>query len=182
MAEEPSYVGTEFDISTNETIYRPIASVDQTDIEFVIPGDSDTYVGLDMKMFVKGKLQTEDNTDLPETDYTVVVNNLPHSLFSQCTIYLNGTQITQATELYPYRAYIETLVTYGTDAANSQLTMPFWLLDEGNMLGGDCSEPEQTNNGGFCSRWNRLKESQTVLIFNAYCWKKIISYRLFLQM
>ena len=98
MAEEPSYVGTEFDIfvrkpkqsstvETNETIYRPIASVDQTDIEFVIPGDSDTYVDLDMKLFVKGKLQTEDNTDLPETDYTAVVNNLLNSLFSECEIY-----------------------------------------------------------------------------------------------
>ena len=112
-------------METNETIYRPIASVDQTDIEFVILGDSDTYVALDLKLFVKGKLQTEDNADLPETDYTAVVNNLLHSLFSQCTIYLNGTQITQATELYPYRAYIESHSTYGNDAANSQLTMPF---------------------------------------------------------
>ena len=49
----------------------------------MIPGDSDTYVDLDLKLFVKGKLQTEDNTDLPETDYTAVVNNLLHSLFSQ---------------------------------------------------------------------------------------------------
>jgi len=108
MAEEPSYVGTEFDIfvrkpkqsstvETNETIYRPIVPFDQRDIEFVIPGDSDTYVDLDLKLFVKGKLQTEDNTDLPETDHTAVVNNLLHSLISQCTIYLNGTQITQAT-------------------------------------------------------------------------------------
>ena len=105
MAEEQSYVGTEFEIfvrkpkksrivETNETIYSPIASVDQTDIEFVITGDSDTYVDLDLKLFVKRKLQTEDNTDLPEPDYTAVVNNLLHSLFSQCTIYLNGTQIT----------------------------------------------------------------------------------------
>jgi len=129
-------------VETNETIYRPIASVDQTDIEFVIPGDSDTYVDMDLKLFVKGKLQTEDNTDLPETDSTAVVNNPLHSLFSQCTIYLNGTQITQATELYPYRAYIETLSTYGNDSASSHLTMPFWLLDEGNMPGGDCSKPE----------------------------------------
>ena len=176
MAEEPSYVGTEFDIfvrkpkqsstvEINETIYRPIASVVQTDREFVIPGDSGTYVDLDLKLLVKGKLQTEDNTDLPETDYTAVVNNLLHSLFSQCTIYLNGTQITQATELYPYRAYIETLSTYGNDAANSHLTLPFWLLDEGNMLGGDCLKPERTNNGRFCARWNRLKESQTVEMY-----------------
>jgi len=44
--------------------------------------------------------------------------------------------------------------------------MPFWLLNEGNMLGADCSKPEQTNNGGFCSRWNRLKESQTVEMYS----------------
>ena len=54
MAEEPYFVSTEFDIfdrkpkqsstvQTNETIYRPIASVDQTDIEFVIPGYTWTW-------------------------------------------------------------------------------------------------------------------------------------------
>ena len=83
-----------------------------------------TYGDLDLKLFVKGKLQNEDNTVISETDYTVVVNNLLHSLFSQCTMYLIGTQITQATELYPYRAYIETLSTYGNDAASSHLTFP----------------------------------------------------------
>ena len=91
MAEEPSYVGNEFDIfvrkpkqsstvETNETINRPRASVDQTDIEFVIPVDSDTYVSLDLKLFVKGKLETVDNADLQETDYTAVINNLLHDL------------------------------------------------------------------------------------------------------
>jgi len=69
-------------VETNETIYRPIASVVQTDIEFVIPSDSDTYVDLDLKLFFKGKLQTLDSADLPETDYTAVVNNFLHSLFS----------------------------------------------------------------------------------------------------
>ena len=43
--------------------------------------------------------------------------------------------------------------------------MPFWLLVEGNMLGGDWSKPKQTNNGGFSSRWNRLKGSQTVEMY-----------------
>jgi hypothetical protein len=30
--------------------------------------------------------------------------------------------ITQSTELYHYRAYLETLLIYGSDAANSHLT------------------------------------------------------------
>jgi len=53
MAEVTSFVGTEFDIfnrkaiqsavlETTETIYKPIPSVDQTDIEFLIHGNSDT--------------------------------------------------------------------------------------------------------------------------------------------
>ena len=45
-----------------------------------------------------------DGTDLDETDYTAGINNLLHSLFNQCSITLNGTQITQSTEHYSYRA------------------------------------------------------------------------------
>ena len=95
MAEVPSYMGTEFDIftpkprqiaveGTFETIHKPIASTDQTDIEFLIPGDTETYIDLDLKLYIKGKLLKEDNTVLGETDYTTGINNLLHSLFSQC--------------------------------------------------------------------------------------------------
>ena len=134
MAKVPTYVGTEFDIfapkprqvaieGTPETIYKPIASIDQSDIEFLIPGDSETYIDLDLKLYIKGKLLKEDNTQLGDTDYTAGINNLLHSLFSQCTISLNGTQITQAGELYNYRAYLETLLNYGSDAAESHQKM-----------------------------------------------------------
>ena len=67
MAEEPSYLGPEFDLfahkakqdsclDTTETIYKPIASVDQTDNDFVIPGDSKSYIDLNLKLFIRGKL------------------------------------------------------------------------------------------------------------------------------
>jgi hypothetical protein len=63
--------------------------------------------------------------------YTAVNNNFLHSLFSQCTSFLNGVQITQASDIYPYRAYLESLFTYSTDATNSHRKMAFWQLDEG---------------------------------------------------
>jgi len=105
MAAVPSYMGTEFVIfvpkprqiaveGTIETIYKPLASIDQTDIEFFIPGESETYIDLDLKLYIKGKLLKEDNTLLGDTDYTARINNRLHSLFSQCSIILNGTQIT----------------------------------------------------------------------------------------
>jgi len=64
MAEVPSFVSNQFDIfnrkarqssvqETTETIYKPISSVDQTVIEFLIPGDRDTYIDLDIKLSIK---------------------------------------------------------------------------------------------------------------------------------
>ena len=73
-----------------------------------MPGDR--YIDLDLKLCIKGKLIKEDGTQLGDTDYTAGINNFLHSVFSQCSISLHGTQITQATELYNYRANIETLM------------------------------------------------------------------------
>jgi len=63
-------------------------------LEFLIPGGSDTYIDIDLKLFIKGKLMKDDGTNLTDTDYTAGINKLLHSLFSQCSIVLNGMQIT----------------------------------------------------------------------------------------
>ena len=63
--------------------YKPIASVDQSDLEFIIRGDAENYLDLDIHMSVRGKLVVQDGTALDPKDSTAVVNNLLHSLFSQ---------------------------------------------------------------------------------------------------
>jgi hypothetical protein len=121
-------VSTEFDVfaqkpekeavlETTVLEYKPIASVDVSDLTFVIPGDNDTYLDLDIKLFVRGKLAKGDGTDLDSTDFTAGTNNFLHSLFNQCNISLNGVSVTPASELYNYRSYIETLWNYSYDAA-----------------------------------------------------------------
>ena len=90
--------------------YKPIATVDQNDLEFFISGDSESYIDLD-KLYVKGRLLGADGKDLDASDFTAGTNNFLHSLFSQCSISLNGVNITPASELYPYRSYMETLLT-----------------------------------------------------------------------
>jgi hypothetical protein len=96
--------------------------VDQSDLEYMISADNDTYIDLNMRLFVRGKLTAQDGKDLDATDFTGVTNNILHLLFCQCSITLNGTTITQSTDLYQYRAYLETLLTYSTDAETSHLT------------------------------------------------------------
>ena len=103
----------------------------------MVPGDNETYIDLDIKLYVKGRLLGADGKDLDASDYTAGTNNLLHSLFSQCSIALKGVNITPASELYPYRSYMEALLTYCTDAANSHITNAFWYIDEGDVLAGD---------------------------------------------
>jgi hypothetical protein len=172
MSAHTASVSSEFDIfvprpvqtsvqETTEVIYKPIAPVDQSDLEFLVPSDNDIYIDLNIQLYIRGKLTAEDGKDLAETDHTATVNNLLHSLFSKCSVSLNGVTITQACDLYHYRAYLETLLTYGTDAASTHLANPFWYLDGGNMLACDPTKTEATrHNKGFISRWNRCKQSK----------------------
>jgi hypothetical protein len=37
-----------------ETVYKPLAPVEQNDLEFLIRGDTDTYIDLDIKLYVRG--------------------------------------------------------------------------------------------------------------------------------
>ena len=39
----------------NVVHYKPIASVDQSDLEFLIPVDYEMYIDPDIKLYVKGK-------------------------------------------------------------------------------------------------------------------------------
>ena len=145
-------------VETTEVTYKPIASVEQSDLEFLIPADNDTYVDLNIKLYIRGKMTKVDGTTLDNTDFTAVTNNFLHSLFSQCSISLNGVTITQATELYNYRSYFETLLTYGTDAAATHLTNAFWYLDDGDLLPCDPTAADAKNKV-FITRWNRIKQS-----------------------
>jgi len=112
-------------VETTEVTYRPIASVEQSDLEFLIPADNDTYVDLNIKLYIRGKLTKAGVTHFDNTRFTAVTNNFLHSLFSQCSIALNGVIITKANELYNYGSYFETLLTYGSDAAATHLPNAF---------------------------------------------------------
>jgi hypothetical protein len=84
---------------TVEVTYKPIVTIDQTDLEFNIPADDETY-RYKSPHFFSGKLTTADCKDLTAEDYAAVTNNFLHSHISQCTIYLNVVPITQSSQLY----------------------------------------------------------------------------------
>ena len=154
-------------VSDRVSIYKPIATVDQNVLEFVVPSDNESYIDLNNNLMVEGKLTKLDGTEFDNTDFTGVVNNLLHSLFSQCSITLNGTSVTPSKDLYHYRSYLETLLTYGTHAAKTHLTTSFWYVDTGNVLGvADPSAAVEANTStGFKIRYNLMMQSKELELF-----------------
>ena len=81
MAADVVSASTEFNIfatrpvqsSTLETTaYKPIASLDQSDLEFPIPAYHDTYIDLNIQLYIRRKLTKADGTELEITDHTSV--------------------------------------------------------------------------------------------------------------
>ena len=55
-------------LGTVETVYKPIASVEQDDLEFFIHGVSDTFIDLDIKLYVRRKLVSVSGKDVDLKD------------------------------------------------------------------------------------------------------------------
>jgi len=64
-----------FVVEATEVTFEPIASAEQSDVEFLIPSDSDTYVDLNVKLYIRGKVTKADCRNLGNTDFTAVTNN-----------------------------------------------------------------------------------------------------------
>ena len=82
------------------------------------------------------------------------VNNWLHSLFKQVDVYLNDTLVTPSTNTCPYRAYIETALSYGSDAKETQLTSQLWYKDTAGRTDSVALADDDTTNAGFKSRRN----------------------------
>lgn len=150
----------------DKVYYQEVRSNSQrganTPIEFVITGQNGMeYVDLQKtKLYVKCKIQHGDGSPLSADESVGPVNLLLQSLFSHVDITMQGKLITSATSHYPYKAYIQTLLSYGSEAKESQLTSQLWEKD----LTGHFNDvdPESTNNTGLFKRSLYFKESKTV--------------------
>jgi len=151
-------------VDTTEVTYKATASMEQSDLEILIPAVNATYVDLNIKVYIRGKLTKVDGTNLDNTDFTAVTNNFLHSLFSQCSIALNVVTIIQATKLYNSRSYLETILAYGSDGATTLLRNAFWYLDDGDLLPCEPTAPDSKNKV-FIARWNRIKLSKEVELY-----------------
>ena len=131
-------------------------------LEFQVAG-TDEYIDLsNSQLYIRAKIVNADGTDIGD-ELVGPVNNWLHSLFSQVDVTMNGKVVSPASNTYPYRAMIETLLNYGEEAKQSQLTSQLYYKDTAGKM--DVVKPTEANataNMGLKARYELTKDSASV--------------------
>lgn len=140
----------------------PISSLgDSSPIEFKF-SSSDEYIDVGRTiLYIKAKITKRNKEALAADAKVGPVNLWFHSLFTQIDVQLGGKLITPSVNTYPYKAYLETLLSYGYDAKNSQLSSELWYVDKEPMAANDPYE-DNGKNIGFITRGQFTSESKSV--------------------
>lgn len=85
----------------------------------------DEITGTDIRI----KITDSAGGDLTDTDDYSVTNYFLHSLFSQVDVYLQNQIITDGNNCYPYKAYLEALLSHGQDYFLSQAQSALFFKD-----------------------------------------------------
>nr|XP_034317022.1 uncharacterized protein F54H12.2-like [Crassostrea gigas] len=123
--------------------YYPISSTldsDTAPIEFDIQGQGDEYIDLSQTYLqIVCKFTKADGGNLTGVNgISTPVNNIIHSLFSEIDLTLNGKIVTPGTDTYPYKAYLEKLLSYRPETLESQMSAcSLWEKDTAGKM-DDC--------------------------------------------
>lgn len=151
--------------------YRPTGQLTAgAPITFSIP-PSPMYIDLKRsRLHVKCKILKGDGSNLPEVPVGTSIpeevkvgptNNLLGSLWSQIDVSLQQQVITSSVGTnYPYKALLDTLLTYGYDEKDNQLAAQMFVKD--NMVGGSSNDPMYGMNPGFSVRSGYFQQSKNV--------------------
>ena len=97
--------------------------------EIVCPASASEFTALPLtRLHGVCQILNKDGS-LVENENFSVCNLFAHSIFSQIDLEIDSQNLTVSDHLYPYKAYLETLLSYGNDAKKSHLTTSIFSQD-----------------------------------------------------
>jgi hypothetical protein len=136
------------------TEHYPISALNNSaPIEFIIPPQTEKWADLNQSyLYVKFKVvAAADGASLADDAEVSVVNNFFYSMFSSKDLYLNNKLVSSDSDLYPYRAYIENLLSYSKDCQDTQLkAFELWDKDTATHM-------QDNTRGGSNEGWKRRR-------------------------
>ena len=116
--------------------FKP-ANTGRRPILFTVPSSEDYYDLNETKLEVKVRMNTtgtggldDDETaasDGNDTKYVYCVNNFGHTLFNQMNVTFNGVLMTEQSNAYHQKAYVETVLNYSREEGKTTLAAQGWV-------------------------------------------------------
>ena len=134
--------------------HSPVSTITSSSpIEFIVSGSGEDYMDLNNTLLeAKACIKTTNNSPVDAAVAVAPINNTLHSLFSQIDVSLNDVNVSSATTTYPYRAYIETHLNYGTDAKKSRLQAAMYFIDDNLTVSNPIPDSSSARNMGLKRR------------------------------
>ncbi|XP_071476163.1 uncharacterized protein F54H12.2-like [Diadema antillarum] len=144
--------------------YFPLTNItDATPIQFHIQGSPEEYTDLSQTLLhVRAKVTNPDGSPIQEEAKVAPTNMFLHTLFSDVDLMLNDRLITPSNNTYNYRAMLESLLTYGPEAKQSQLTSALFYKDTAGGMEDNNPLSESSTNQGLKTRHSFIKNGNTV--------------------
>jgi hypothetical protein len=114
-----------------------------------------------------GNTETRDTNQQQPTVQGVLnlgfVNNMLHSLFKQVQVKISNTEVENTNSLYSYRAYIENLLCYDSEAKDTFLRNEGWVSDEADKFENvNLTGTTLTNSGLLTRRQMYVDQAGTI--------------------
>src|ERR1043165_158932 len=125
--------------------FCPLASLadNNAPLDFTVNGSGQEYVDLaNTQIYVRVQITKRHGTAIDANSHVAPTNLLQHSMFSEVDLKLNDVIASSCNGTYPYRAMLETLLSYGAVAKQSQLTSALYYKD--TARGHDELDPHGT--------------------------------------
>ena len=123
--------------ASRDVVFQP-ALTGIKPITFSIPASDDYYDLNELRFQVKVRLTDPAagyqrlkanlaDSDANNTRNTYCVNNFGHSIFRDMTLSMNGVLMTEQSNTYHYRAYLESLLNYSREEGATKLAPQGWV-------------------------------------------------------
>ena len=130
-------------ISTEASRYiehKPVSTLDKgSDLHFKIKADESEYLDFSQSLLhlkckilatdggVLRRKVADDDPTVPDRSIVFPVNYLIAAMFKQVEVYLGGRLVSSNDTMYPYRAFLEMLLSYTKDVKNEFLAMSLYF-------------------------------------------------------
>ena len=164
--------------------YHPVTTLDRGGpIEFVVKASPDVYLDLQrtvlnlrMKiLYQNGQSITKVGSADPNFAKSIIapINYFHVTQFRNIEVYINGKTVNHPDNMYHYRSYLETTLTFSEEAKHGQLCAALYDMDRGDNLDWNAGidftdrdlDMDTVQNEGLYNRFQATKFSSTFETF-----------------